>query len=279
MDPLRKSDLSLRISENHSKEALQKYFCAICELLLRFPRQLSCGHRCCEECVKSKEGTICPGCQKDGKEVVVDIKSSFPDVGFARDMENLLVSCTHLGCGFSGSVAQSTDHARTGNCVISGKAENGMNHFPATNEFIWTIKDFTKLVMEKAKNGIMNIMYSESYESEDGYRFAACIYPNGDGMAKDRYMSVFFLIMQGERDHQLMWPFNKKVTLTLLNQAGLGDIRDAFYPDPSSSSFSQPESDRNVPSGCPLFCPLETLLHPEAGFVQDDSIVIKFSVQ
>ena len=147
-----------------------------------------------------------------------------------------------------------------------------------SDEYIWSIPNFTE-ALRKAKLGMERAVYSEPFTfCPGGYRMAACIFPDGDGVVKGRYVSIFFLLMKGPRDNQLSWPFNRKVTLALLNQADKGHITDAFRPDPTSDSFQKPQMERNPASGCPLFCPLVTLLDPSAGFIKDDTIQIQITV-
>ena len=72
----------------------------------------------------------------------------------------------------------------------------------------------------------------------------------GYGIGKGTHLSLFFVVMRGEFDNILQWPFTHKVTVKLINQAGGRDIVDTFQPDPMSSSFRKPKSDVNIASGC-----------------------------
>lgn len=84
--------------------------------------------------------------------------------------------------------------------------------------------------------------------------------------------------MQSRFDALLPWPFKQKVTMMLLDQGKDGEhIVDAFRPDPSSSSFRKPISERNVASGCPLFAPLN-LLESERLYIKDDTAFVKIIV-
>jgi len=81
----------------------------------------------------------------------------------------------------------------------------------------------------------------------------ARIYLNGDGQGKGTHISLFFVVMKGEYDALLEWPFPCKITLKLLAQEGNAHIAEAFRPDPNSSSFRRPTSEMNIASGVPLF--------------------------
>ena len=106
----------------------------------------------------------------------------------------------------------------------------------------------------------------------------ARVYLNGDGMGKGTHLSLFFVIMKGDYDALLVWPFKQKVTLSLLDHNKKQDIVDAFRPDPTSSSFRRPTSDMNIASGCPLFMPLSLLEDPTRAYVKDDVVFIKIAV-
>lgn len=94
-------------------------------------------------------------------------------------------------------------------------------------------------------------------------------------MGKGSHMSLFFVIMRGEYDNLLPWPFQQKVTMTLLDQdMGQCNLSDSFRPDPASSSFKKPTTDMNIASGCPLFVSHAVLETPK--YVMDGTIMIKF---
>ena len=63
------------------------------------------------------------------------------------------------------------------------------------------------------------------------------------------HVSLFIVVMKGDFDEILEWPFKHKVTFQLLNQNGGKDIVDAFRADPQSSSFRKPISDMNIATG------------------------------
>ena len=90
-------------------------------------------------------------------------------------------------------------------------------------------------------------------------------------------MSLFFVVMRGEYDNLLPWPFQQKVTMTLLDQeTGQCNLTDYFRPDPTSCSFIKPTTDMNKATGCPLFVSQAVLETPK--YVKDDKIMIKFHV-
>ena len=96
-------------------------------------------------------------------------------------------------------------------------------------------------------------------------------------MGKGSHMSIFFVIMRGEYDNLLPWPFQQKVTMILLDQeSGQTHLSDTFRPDPTSSSFKKPTTEMNIASGCPLFVSHAVLETPT--YIKDDTLFIKFVV-
>ena len=138
---------------------------------------------------------------------------------------------------------------------------------------LWKIPQFSQR-MADAQNGKYTSIFSlPFYTGRYGYKMCLRLYILGDGIGKNNYVSLFFVVMRGEFDNILPWPFSHKVTFRLINQAGGRDIIDTFQPDPMSSSFKKPKSDMNVASGCPRFVSHHDLKN--SGFIVDDTIFIK----
>ena len=105
----------------------------------------------------------------------------------------------------------------------------------------------------------------------------ARLYPNGDGIGRGTHLSLFFVVLRGEYDTLLPWPFQLKVSLCLLDQnlSSPRHVIETFRPDPASSSFQRPQSEMNVASGCPLFLPLTSL---RGSYCRDDTVFFKVAV-
>ena len=138
---------------------------------------------------------------------------------------------------------------------------------------IWKIPQFS-LRKADAVNGKYTSIFSLPFHSgRYGYKMCLRLYIMGDGIGKGTHLSLFFVVMRGEFDNILQWPFTHKVTFKLINQSGGRDIVDTFQPDPMSSSFRKPKSDMNIASGCPQFVSHTEL--ERGGFIVDDTIFIK----
>ena len=141
---------------------------------------------------------------------------------------------------------------------------------------LWKITEIRRRRREAATGKTPSIYSQPFYTSANGYKMCARLYLNGDGMGRGTHLSLFFVVMRGEYDSLLPWPFHQKVTLVLIDQEGHRHISDTFRPDPSSPSFKRPQSEMNIASGCPLFVSLATL--DGGGYVKDDTMFIKIVV-
>lgn len=142
---------------------------------------------------------------------------------------------------------------------------------------IWKIRDYTRRKQEAVSGKTLSLYSQPFYTSYFGYKMCARVYLNGDGMGKGTHLSLFFVVMKGEYDALLPWPFRQKVTLMLMDQGGARKhLADAFKPDPNSSSFKRPSAEMNIASGCPMFANQSML---ESGsYIKDDTIFIKVTV-
>ena len=141
---------------------------------------------------------------------------------------------------------------------------------------LWKITEIRRRRRDAQSGKIVSIYSQPFYSSSCGYKMCARLYLNGDGMGKGSHISLFFVLMRGEYDSLLSWPFRQKVTLVLVDQEGCRNVTDAFRPDPNSSSFQRPRTEMNVASGCPLFVPLAVL--ESEGYIKDDAIFVKMIV-
>ena len=138
---------------------------------------------------------------------------------------------------------------------------------------IWKIPQFSQRKADAENSRYTSILSLPFYSGRYGYKMCLRLYIMGDGIGKGTHLSLFFVVMRGEFDNILQWPFTHKVTFKLINQEGGRDIVDTFQPDPVSSSFRKPSSDMNVASGCPRFVSHAEL--ERGGFVVDDTIFLK----
>uniref|UniRef100_A0A8C9W884 TNF receptor-associated factor n=1 Tax=Scleropages formosus TaxID=113540 RepID=A0A8C9W884_SCLFO len=142
---------------------------------------------------------------------------------------------------------------------------------------IWKIRDYKRRKQEAVASKTLSLYSQPFYTGYFGYKMCARVYLNGDGMGKGTHLSLFFVVMRGEYDALLPWPFKQKVTLMLMDQGpARKHLGDAFKPDPNSSSFRRPAGEMNIASGCPLFV-AQTVLE-NGTYIKEDTIFIKVIV-
>ena len=109
------------------------------------------------------------------------------------------------------------------------------------------------------------------YSGRYGYKMCLRLYIMGDDIGKGTHLSLFFVVMCGEFDNILQWPFTHKVTFKLINQAGGEDIIETFKPNIVKPTCG---SDINSAYGCPCFVSHSAL--EQGGFIDnDDAMFIK----
>ncbi|MGH0163101.1 UNVERIFIED_CONTAM: hypothetical protein FKN15_066451 [Acipenser sinensis] len=162
-------------------------------------------------------------------------------------------------------------------CVLNREVERSSTSLEANSRQHRLDQEKIEMLSNKVQGRPVfrySIMSCSFYTSKYGYKMCMRIYLNGDGTGRGSHLSLFFVVMRGQSDALLKWPFNQKVTLMLLNQNNREHIIDAFRPDVTSSSFQRPVSEMNIASGCPLFCPL-LRLDAKNSYIRDDTIFIK----
>ena len=139
--------------------------------------------------------------------------------------------------------------------------------------FLWRIPDMKRRIRDARIGRITSIYSPPFYTGRNGYKMCIRAYLNGDGSGEGTHLSIFFVLMKGEYDPLLQWPFDHKVSLVLVDQEQKKHLVQTFKPNIQSSSFRRPKSDMNVASGCPEFAKLSVLDDPS--YVKDDVMYIK----
>ena len=139
--------------------------------------------------------------------------------------------------------------------------------------FLWRIPEIARRRRDALQGRITSIYSPPFYTGRNGYKMCIRAYLNGDGIGAGTHLSVFFVLMRGEYDPLLNWPFDYKVSLILVAQGNRRHIIQTFRPTSESSSFQRPQTDMNVASGCPKLAELSVL--EEGNYVKDDVLFIK----
>ncbi|NXJ65329.1 TRAF2 factor, partial [Rostratula benghalensis] len=145
--------------------------------------------------------------------------------------------------------------------------------------FLWKITDVGRKLQDSVTGRTLSLYSPAFYTAKYGYKVCLRVYLNGDGSGKGTHVSLFFVVMKGDYDALLPWPFRHKVTFMLLDQNNREHIIDAFRPDLTSASFQRPVNDMNIASGCPMFLPLSKLQSPKYAYVKEDTLFLKCIVE
>ena len=142
---------------------------------------------------------------------------------------------------------------------------------------IWKIMDYSRRKNDAVSGRTYSLFSQPFYSGRFGYKMCGRVYLNGDGMGKGSHLSLFFVVMKGEHDALMPWPFQQNIQMALLDQHdGTQSITDSFRPDTSSSSFQRPTTDMNTAVGCPMFVSHSKL--ESRKYLKDDTIFIKVAV-
>ena len=152
-----------------------------------------------------------------------------------------------------------------------------------TRVFTWKVKEFSKR-LRQAQTGEMPFttsipFYTDRTESY-GYKIKVRIDPNGAGSSKNTHLSVYIIVMKGEYDPILPWPFKKKVKFTLIDQqedpAERENVASQFTPIDYPESFARPKLEENTGHGYAKFISHEKL-HSRR-YLVDDNLFLQVEI-
>ena len=87
-------------------------------------------------------------------------------------------------------------------------------------------------------------------------------------------MSLNFMIIKGEFDSELEWPFPHQITFKVINKTGGRDIIRSLGSQ-DSSTCAKPDTDKNIIYGCPNIASQTELMR---GYIQDDSVFLECEI-
>lgn len=146
--------------------------------------------------------------------------------------------------------------------------------------FVWKITGFSEL-LRQGKLGKTNKLDSVPfYTGPFGYKLKLSVNPNGDGSGKNTHLSAFVIVMKGDYDGMLTWPFHQKVTFTLIDQQDILQQRENivmhFRANTKLENFARPVSDENPGRGYARFVSHDKL--KTRRFIVDDTLFIQVDV-
>ena len=164
---------------------------------------------------------------------------------------------------------------------------NGLSNRSMSGDLmVWKVTSVREQ-MQNAQSERQTSIYSPPfYTSAAGYKLCLRLYLNGDGTACGTHVSIFLVVLRGEYDALLQWPFCYRVSFCLVDQRTLMEtenpeqakhVIDSFRADVSSPSFQRPCASMNIASGLRKFVSLTDFNQSAETnrYCVDDTIFIK----
>ncbi|CAF3847085.1 unnamed protein product [Rotaria sp. Silwood1] len=212
----------------------QCFICPSCRLIFRDPYRLHCGHRQCQSCINLQHRM----------EQIRNQSYSHQQALQSKNHELFLLK------SLSQNVKNHLDRMRIvqDSCmkdVLSLEYHFEHRQIVSFNGIlIWKISNVQERIDDAKFERQRSIYSPEFHSSSSGYKMRARLFLNGTDSAQDTHMSIFFILMRGEYDAILKWPFPFKVMFSLINQLTIDNDRhhlsEFFWPNKQSICFQRP---------------------------------------
>lgn len=160
--------------------------------------------------------------------------------------------------------------------------EQRQEHVCTDGKFLWKISNYSQLFQQSAtKREKEKLCSPPFYTGQNGYKLRAEAFLNGLGQGKGTHLSLYVVIMKGEYDAILPWPFQQRVDFVLIDQDNeVGARQNKVWRlscDRDSDYFKRPNKMKSLGFGCPKFVSLETLR--TRNYIRDNTIFISIDVE
>jgi len=200
-----------------------------------------------------------------------------------------ILPCTYkdIGCGFKGKKDSLDEHLRAMvnvhlTLAMQKIRENEARSYCSNGCFIWKVTNFKQLFeAARSSEDEVALLSQPFYTSQYGYKLRLKIYLDGRDRGKGTHLSLYLIIMKGEYDGLLDWPFDQKITFYLLDQSEERKHKvHQLSPNRSlpnvKAVFNRPTMKENLGIGNPSFVSHEIIDQNE--YIRDDSFFIKCEV-
>ena len=85
-------------------------------------------------------------------------------------------------------------------------------------DYTWKIANFTRKLAQAKSDNDDGRIESEPFFSRHGYKMKLLVLFNEAPTGYAGYMGVYLILMKGDRDGALPWPFTKRFTFDLVDQ-------------------------------------------------------------
>jgi len=148
---------------------------------------------------------------------------------------------------------------------------------------VWRIENFREILRKAKTRQTTRIERAPFYTNRTesyGYKLKVGICPNGYGSGKNTHLSMYVVVMKGEYDAILPWPFKKKVKFTLIDQQEdpfqHENVTENLNPANLDKFAARPSSEQNPGMGIPKFISHEEL-HSRR-YLVDDTLFLHIEV-
>ncbi|XP_028393161.1 TNF receptor-associated factor 2-like [Dendronephthya gigantea] len=129
---------------------------------------------------------------------------------------------------------------------------NFSNHQERVVTYTWRIRDFARKYHQAILQNVIGRLESEPFFSRDGYKMKLRLNLNQESIGYPGCMGIYLLLMKGDQDALLPWPFTKRFTFILVDQQNdpsqRQDIEESIVPR-GERNFERPQGVENVGRG------------------------------
>ena len=160
--------------------------------------------------------------------------------------------------------------------------EQRQEYVCTNGKFLWKISGYSQLFHQSAtKREKEKLCSPPFYTGHYGYKLRAEAFLNGLGQGKGTHLSLYVVIMKGEYDAILPWPFQQRVDFVLIDQDDEISLRQnkvwKLSCDRDSDYFKRPNKIKSLGFGCPKFVSLDALRTRH--YIRDNTIFIRIDVE
>ena len=146
--------------------------------------------------------------------------------------------------------------------------------------YLWKLDNFRARLMDaldtkRNTSKSLELFTPPLYTKRFGYKFCAKMILNGG--ATHEHISFYIIVMKGDYDEALQWPFPYVINATLINLDSKKNIKHTLVPDRDMPNFRKPTKELNPAIGFARFCSHDSL-HID-NFVISDAIFIQIEVE
>lgn len=141
---------------------------------------------------------------------------------------------------------------------------------------VWKIKDFQQKINQMTSNPQQMYYSPDCFTEPNGYKFC-CRMALNTKRTTPNVLSFFVHFMKSENDYHLLWPFNGKIAISMINKTPSLTFRDIVMSNPKIKAFDRPIEDISTRSyGFTDYAEIAEIIR--TGFITDDCLTIKIQV-